>query len=104
MILPPKARNHEIIILSAEGPFSTELIKDKIFGFGKIQISITLKITNEEIVIGQVKALVIGPFIIILKKIIPITIFPSPQISHNPVWNWRPSGAISSTVRCLPVF
>ncbi|MCJ7570983.1 MAG: hypothetical protein MUO82_03785, partial [Candidatus Thermoplasmatota archaeon] len=71
LILPPKVRNHEILILSAEGPFSIELIKDKIFGFGMVQISIGLKITgDEEIVIGQVKALVIGPFIIVLKRIL----------------------------------
>ncbi len=71
LILPPKVRNHEIILLSAEGPFSTELIKDKIFGFGKVQISIGLKISEyEDLIIGQIKALVIGPFIIILKKIL----------------------------------
>ncbi len=70
LILPPKVRYHEIPILSAEGPYSIELIKDKIVGFGNIQISIGLKITDEEIVIGQVKALVIGPFIIVIKRIL----------------------------------
>ncbi len=69
-ILPPKVRNHEVILLSAEGPFSTELIKDKIFGFGKVQISIGLKITEEERVIGQVQALIIGSLVIILKIIL----------------------------------
>jgi hypothetical protein len=70
LFLPPKVRNHEIILLTAEGPFSSELIKDKIFGFGNVQISIGLKITDEEMIIGQIKALVIGPFVIILDKIL----------------------------------
>jgi len=70
LILPPKVRTHEIDLLTAEGPFSTDIIKDKIFGVGKVQISIGVKITEEEVIIGQVTALVIGLFIIILQTIL----------------------------------
>ena len=69
-IIPPKVRNHEIIKLTVLGENSTKLIEDKIFGLGTVQISIGLKISDEERIIGQVKAFVIGNFIIILKKIL----------------------------------
>jgi hypothetical protein len=70
LTLPPKVRNHEIILLTAGGSNSTKLIEDKIFGFGTVQISIGVKTAIEEIIIGQIKAFVIGPFIIILNKIL----------------------------------
>jgi len=71
LILPPKVRNHKIELLSPGNQNNKKIINEKIFGLGKIQITIGLtKTGNEEIVIGQIEVLVIGPFIMILNSIL----------------------------------